>query len=347
MLKNENQKPLIVDAVLFNGELEILKLRMKYLQAHVDKFVVGQSEVTFSNKARKIIPIKQVDPIFKEYGDRLECVTLDSVRDKDLWKTERSQRESLLRHIKHNYGTHHILFCDVDEIPSIDQVLEVKELTRGVFSIPMKMTYMFVNGVVGRSDKAWSYSKAISSDALLNTNLDLGRVREMNVTELRSSNWGCHLSYFLHGGEEIDRKFKSFSHNEYDFKAANNLKLIEIASKYAISPLGNFKEKGYGLLEVEDQSKFNNVQLFAASEFPNSIKKSPSAIPIIRMYFSHQITRYQKSKGEHELEYRIRPKRFTGFVFSLLSLLLEKFIYILRFSKIRIVRLFNRRFFKV
>jgi hypothetical protein len=347
VLKNENDRPLIVDAVLFNGELEILKLRMKYLQAHVDKFVVGQSEVTFSNKERKIIPIKQADPIFTEYGDRLDCVTLESVRDSDLWKTERSQRESLLRHIRRDYGTHHILFCDVDEIPSINQVLEVKELTRGVFSIPMKMTYIFVNGVVRRSEKAWSYAKAISSDALLNANLDLGRVREMNVTELNSTNWGCHLSYFLHGGEEIDRKFKSFSHNEYDFKAANNLKLMEIASKYAISPLGNFREKGYGLLKVEDQSKFNDVQLFAAGQFPNSIKKSSPAIQIIRMYYSHQITRYQKSKGELELEYRIHMKSFADFVFSLISLQLERFIYILRFSKIRIVRLLNRVLFRV
>ena len=48
MVNELEKRDPIIDAFLFNGEQDLLKLRIKYLENFVDKFVIGQSKFTLS-----------------------------------------------------------------------------------------------------------------------------------------------------------------------------------------------------------------------------------------------------------------------------------------------------------
>jgi len=314
----------IIDAFLFNGEQNLLKLRIKYLENFVDKFVIGQSKLTFSNKPKEIIKIDLKALDLDSLDKKIEFVTLESVKSEDFWEIERSQRASLLKHVKQNYPNHSVLYCDVDEIPSIDQIAEFLNARVNIYSVPMKMTYLFANTVINNRVGFWKLPKAIKAEILQEKNLDLGRIRELECESLLSSSIGCHFSYFLPSEEVIRKKFVSFSHNEFDFENSDNAQLIDIAKKYAISPLGDFDHNHFGLLKIEKAARTNSVQRFVAGYYPLSFKQSKARIYPLRLYHSFQISQYQKSRGHWILKNEIEIKRLSAFIQHLLSLLIAK-----------------------
>lgn len=324
MEKGDTSKPKIVDAFLFNGEIALLKLRVAFLKDCVDKFVIGQSRRTFSNKPRELLKLDLSESEFIDIRDKLDFVVLGTAKSDDFWEVERSQRRALLEYVRRSYSNHSVLYCDVDEIPSLDQITEFLNSPVNIYSVPMKMTYLFANTVINNRVGVWKLPKLIKAEILQEKNLDLGRIRELECESLLSSSIGCHFSYFLPSEEVISKKFVSFSHDEFDFENSDNALLIDIAKEYAISPLGDFDHNHFGLLKIEKAARINSVQRFAAGYYPLSIKQSKARFYLIRLYHSFQISQYQKSRGHWILKKEIDIKRLSVFIHYLLLLQIAK-----------------------
>ena len=59
---------MIIDAFIFNNEIDILKARLEYLENHVDYFVIVESNNTFTGKSKNLI----LKNLIKEKFDHLK-----------------------------------------------------------------------------------------------------------------------------------------------------------------------------------------------------------------------------------------------------------------------------------
>ncbi|KAG6541965.1 hypothetical protein Mapa_016602 [Marchantia paleacea] len=112
----------VFDAVLFSNELDLLEIRFRELHNHVHKFIVVESDHTFTGRKKPLF--------FAENHKRFEFikdkVVAGKVRGRELWpgedpfNLERNQRHETNRIIAQSgiADTDLLIMSDVDEIPS-------------------------------------------------------------------------------------------------------------------------------------------------------------------------------------------------------------------------------------
>lgn len=107
-----------VDCFLYNGEIEVLTLRLATLGGVVDRFVLVESTRTFSG-LEKPLHFASVKAHFAAWGDRLQHIVLDSEPTglDGYFLREAWQRQQLARGLGGVPDDAHVLIGDVDEIP--------------------------------------------------------------------------------------------------------------------------------------------------------------------------------------------------------------------------------------
>jgi len=132
----------IIDSFLFFNEIDLLKVRLKYLGEHVDYFVISEANIDFSGK-KKDLYLKDIiatlpyaekityQPIYINLGSlawllkRLRWITRPH---KFLWKIQDAQRNSVLKTIKNKkIVSDYVLFGDLDEIPNVNFIKELRQ----------------------------------------------------------------------------------------------------------------------------------------------------------------------------------------------------------------------------
>lgn len=112
---------MIVDCFTFYNELEILKKRLRYLSAKVDKFVLVESTVTHKGNPKKLYYKDNRDE-FAEWNDKIEYVLVsDNPTDENPWSRENHQRNCIQRGLD-RLGLRSddiVMISDVDEIPDL------------------------------------------------------------------------------------------------------------------------------------------------------------------------------------------------------------------------------------
>lgn len=125
-LPAEEQPPLVYDAMIFSVELDLLELRIRELYDVVEKFIVVESNVTFSGKARNVLYPAHADRfafakgkiIYGQIGDlrvHNSSIRLDPFVNEG--KMRRGVSDIIEREAQPPSGSI-ILQSDVDEIPS-------------------------------------------------------------------------------------------------------------------------------------------------------------------------------------------------------------------------------------
>ncbi len=112
---------MIVDCFTFYNELGILKKRLRYLSAKVDKFVLVESTVTHKGNPKKLYYKDNRDE-FTEWNDKIEYVLVsDNPTVEDPWSRENHQRNCIQRGLD-RLGLRSddiVMISDVDEIPDL------------------------------------------------------------------------------------------------------------------------------------------------------------------------------------------------------------------------------------
>lgn len=205
----------IYDCFIFNDELDLLELRLKFLEDTVDYFVLVESERTLSGKP-KPLNYQLNKERFDKFLDKIIHVIVPS-NDMDAWAYEFFQRNSIKNGLEQCANDDIIFISDADEIINIKAVLSVPGIRLPVL-IELPVNYYFLNVKANCSffvnlAANWSFIK----------DKDLGyRSRDYPLftidkitTGMTYTGW--HFSYLF--GYDISRyqkKISSFAHQEFD-----------------------------------------------------------------------------------------------------------------------------------
>lgn len=201
---------------MYNGEQDILDLRLNILDPHVDFFVIGEAQLTFSSKAKPLYFEQHMDR-FKKFWHKIVYVTVENyyaplilnsmkVYFSDLNETSYPflmafyQKEYLRLGFDKAADTDVLYYGDVDEIWIPQQVeKEPTKLTQLNYS-------MYLNR---RSSEKWA-GTVISTVA---------KAKQYGLSQMRLKakvthpDGGWHFSN-MGGLSELRRKIESYDHQE-------------------------------------------------------------------------------------------------------------------------------------
>jgi hypothetical protein len=284
----------IVDAFLANDEQELVQLRISYLSPTVDVVYIGEAVETFSGKNKKLT----FEPLSD--GKRIFHIPIpkapSNIEPSDRWNREEFQRDYFLKQIQRFTSPKDIvLFCDVDEIPSRDQIREVEELLLAHTTDYVNLvTPIFLRNLNWSfpAHELWAKAKAFQSHA------GFPRIRYGNGAFTTRSH-GAHFSYLGRDADTMKKKYSDFSHSELDKPVASDPALLEMADQFGVSHVGSFGAAGsgavsvdWGLLSAIKVEEFSELQLFALEFFDGKLGSSQfNELPKIeRMAASRRIT---------------------------------------------------------
>lgn len=215
---------MIIDSFLFFQEYDMLEFRLRMLYDHVDKFVIVESDTTYSGNKKsynfwehekrykwareKIIYHKfspDVDGL--DFGYRPKEYEPDAPQ----WKVEYQQRNAIIQACKEFNDSTIIMVSDCDEIPS-REVVEFRKTNALVYpmSCQQQVSAFNLNYIC---DIDWRGTTIATLDHARSVSIQ--GMRDMRNRYSVMPNAGWHLSYF-DTPENIKYKIQSFSHAEYN-----------------------------------------------------------------------------------------------------------------------------------
>lgn len=269
---------MIYDCFTFFNELELLDIRLHELNDVVDKFVLVEGTVTFTNVKKKLY-FEENKHLFKEFNNKIiHVVVKDSPNSSNPWEIERFQFNAISRGLKNAKPQHTILLSCVDEIP---KALEGK---RWAARSPKKtkvflqqLFYYYLN--YGRADKNfWKGTKMLRKN-MIPLYKDLYEIREKDA-DISIPNSGWHFSY-IGGIKRIQQKLKAFSHTEYSGRSFTNKQSISnaITSKTSIfKDFIIFKTVDTNNLPMYVQNNHDKFKNFMSGTSPSVIEEISIAL---------------------------------------------------------------------
>lgn len=214
---------MIYDCFTFYNEFDLLELRLRELNEHVDHFVLVESDRTFQNKEKPLYFTGDLpNPRWDKYREKIIVVQVVDMPDgDDAWTRERHQRDAIL------YGCHNadpndiILIGDVDEIPRPETITKLRNSSASVWGFRMPLFNFKFNYMMVTQDLYSVWSGAVRYHALGSPE-DFRQMRHTlnqcpynfddgSVAVIEHAGW--HFTYL--GNENFARtKIQSFSHVE-------------------------------------------------------------------------------------------------------------------------------------
>jgi len=237
----------IIDCFTFFNELDLLRLRIKILEHHVDHFAIVEARQTFTGLPKDIVLNQNLAPDIVNHP-KVVIKTVDLPGNCSNWEREDFQRESI-HDIVNQLSTKAndiILLSDVDEIPStnalsraIDELQKSRDRTLCI--LEQRLFYFRLNYELVYSHKLpWLGTTAIKSKHC--TSLGCMRATGRNLrgrkhrryfdrqlTRKQLPNGGWHFSY-LGEDDSLKKKFQSFSHQEDNVQAAKATNIRDLIS---------------------------------------------------------------------------------------------------------------------
>lgn len=204
---------MIYDCFNFLNEFELLDIRLNELDKIVDKFVLVESTVTFTNKPKPLYFSENKN----KYKKFLPKITHVIVKDSpnvigNPWIIENFQLSAVVRGLKKCHPNDTILISCADEIPRSKKVVEWKDYPGRHKVFLQDMYYYYLNNLNFNSPK-WKGTQMFSYKNLMSySNAYVARFSPIDVV---IPDGGWHFT-FMGGVEQIRKKLFSYSHQEYN-----------------------------------------------------------------------------------------------------------------------------------
>jgi beta-1,4-mannosyl-glycoprotein beta-1,4-N-acetylglucosaminyltransferase len=230
----------VIDCFTFFNELDLLEFRLKFLDNHVDHFVIAESNLTHSGKPKPFHfeeNKKRFEPWLhkinylqiKQTTEGLDFTKQESSYNPGsaAWKLENEQRNALAVAGAVAADDDLVLVSDLDEIPN-PVLFKKTDLTKGPVSMSMLFHYYFFNCQNVGAERWWNGSILCTGKQFKETTPQHLRDKRNDLKSIPKGGW--HFSY-LGGLEKIKYKIQSFAHTEFNreefLNDANILKAME------------------------------------------------------------------------------------------------------------------------
>jgi hypothetical protein len=302
----------MIDCILFNDEVDLLISRIIYLSDFVERFVLMEARCTFSGKPKPLVAREfqsNLENISKKRIDYLEA-DFSQLHSSYAWDYEKASRSQLISYAESNYPRQRLLFCDLDEFPSREQLnnlktAEVKE-DMTVFSIPTPTYYRHIN-LANQDERSWRL--ACSFDSSFPPSLE--NIRSPFHLPITGEP-GAHLSYLGMDSRSISSKLSSFSHTELQGFDEVETSILNLADKYLVDHLGRFQNPTFGLMQALSfhQLPATNMALYEIGRFKFQEFTAPRVVP--RLCTSAFITFVRTSSQKRSILYKLAMARMSS-----------------------------------
>lgn len=156
----------IYDCFLFFNELDLLELRLREHYDHVDHFVIGESNLSFTGRPKSYHLLDNWDR-FLPWADKIIRVEITDLNPTDdAWRNEAQSRENLLQGIQTANPNDIIFLSDCDEIIRDTTWQRMRTSTAREFGFRMPMFYFRLNYMQTHPTRWWDGGSAVRKGVL-------------------------------------------------------------------------------------------------------------------------------------------------------------------------------------
>lgn len=243
----------IYDCFLFYNELKMLKFRLTELDPHVEKFILVESNKTFSGKPKEyFFELNKAE--FEPWLHKIIHIKVDdNVTSDNAWHHEAFQRNQIiqgLKQIEHLSKKDAILISDVDEFPCNKHLLQIRQQNSYTGINAYQQDFYYYNLSCFNTQKKWAGTVILNPQILEQVNYSIEHIRQARWSvPLIPGGW--HFSYF--GDiEYIKNKIRGFSHQEYNNEKYLNDAQIEDCIKNQKDLF--LRDEGWGYRDIDPNS---------------------------------------------------------------------------------------------
>lgn len=211
--------PTVYDGFLFYNELDILELRLNELNDVVDRFILVESNTTFTGMPKPYY-YEENKERFKQFEHKIIHIKVDDSPVTDSpWDAEKYQRNAIYRGLNNCLPDDIILISDVDEIPNLNAIKNYNP-ANGVTILQQKTCFYYFNCV---SNFLWWNAKIGSWRDIQKETAHMVRT---NNNRPVISEGGWHFTG-TGGINQLLGKLNAFSHQEYNTQEFRDIKILE------------------------------------------------------------------------------------------------------------------------
>jgi hypothetical protein len=280
------QKNIVVDAFPGFNEVELAEFRINYLRNFVERVVIVESTLTHSGNVKPLYISNWLATQPQAFKDRVEVVEVDLSNLSTSWEREIHTREYLFDYIKKEFPDSRYILSDLDEIPSVSQVVNLRNST-GTYHFHTPTSYRRLNWELSDSHANWKLG--LMGEINSNDKPNAGRFFKY---PLMPGDPGMHFSYLGGGSKAISEKYSAIAHTELNVNYWKSSELFNYCDKFRIDHLGRGRNRGMGVFHVNVNSN-NDVLLCARAKFPQLYDEGEDLPNILfRMLASIKVSSY-------------------------------------------------------
>lgn len=260
----------VYDCFLFNGEFELLEIRLKTHFDDVDQFVIIQGNRDFRGKDKKYFDIpKSLSFCY----DKIKMIYFDvpSFKESDgAWLSMSHHRNDMIRGLTECNADDFVIFSEIDEIIRYGKIKEaIQHIKIGAESVVFdQATFCYYLNV--RDFAPWGATRMLRFGDVLKRKLLPQTIRNSECFDKKKSirlyDGGWHFQN-LGGPERVRQKLKSSCHHELGAEEISNIDVVTRRVKNLIEPLERKEhiltvvdiDQSYPKCVYEEQEKYKHI----------------------------------------------------------------------------------------
>lgn len=193
----------IYDVFMYNGEEDILEIRLNILDQYVDYFVIGESSETFSGQD-KPLHFNLNQKRFEKWLSKITWGDIKKINTEDSFERAAYQKDQLREGLKN---------CPIPPEPEdiiyygdVDEIWKPQEVGEKIYKLRQKCYSYYLNM---RSSEDWQGTNVCKYKNLY----DLNELRANHDNVIDDGGW--HFTN-MGGAEQIRRKLEAYDHQEFN-----------------------------------------------------------------------------------------------------------------------------------